>query len=38
MVGSLLIGVIAGIQSNGETAKRHLQDNLFWWPMLALSP
>jgi hypothetical protein len=25
-----LIGLIAGIQSNGESAKRHLQDNLFW--------
>jgi hypothetical protein len=24
-----LIGLIAGIQSNGESAKRHLQDNLF---------
>jgi hypothetical protein len=24
-----LIGLIAGIQSNGETAKRHLQDKLF---------
>ena len=26
----LLIGLIAGIQSNRHRAKRHLQDNLFW--------
>jgi len=30
--------MIADIQSNGEAAKRHLQDNLFWRPHLVLSP
>jgi len=33
-----MTGMIADIQSNGEAAKRHLQDNLFCRPQLPLSP